>query len=98
VRTRWWLEGAQFLHEVAFTEGIDSPQLIGHPIPENFKPEPIVGAPVFIGHYWMQGTPQILSPKVACLDYSAASTGPLVAYRWNGESELINTGFVEANV
>ena len=98
VRTRWWLEGAQFLHEVAFTDGIDSPQLIGYPIPENFNPEPVVGAPVFIGHYWMQGRPQILNPKVACLDYSAAANGPLVAYRWQGESELHNDGFVEANV
>ena len=58
---------------------------------------PVTGAPIFVGHYWMQGKPQILSTKVACLDYSAASTGPLVAYRWHGETELHNAGFVEVN-
>lgn len=98
VRTKWWLEGAQFLHEIAITEGIESPELNGHPIPASFQPEPVTGAPIFVGHYWMQGKPQILSPKVACLDYSAASTGPLVAYRWHGETELHNAGFVEANL
>jgi hypothetical protein len=30
------------------------------------------------------------SPKLACLDWSAAKDGPLVAYRWDGESELRN--------
>lgn len=95
-RTRWWLEGAEFLHEIAITEGVASPQLNGHPIPTGFNPIPVSGAPVFIGHYWMQGKPAILTPKVACLDYSAAHNGPLVAYRWRGESELSDAGFVEA--
>ena len=27
--------------------------------------------PVFFGHYWLAGTPQILTPKSACVDYSA---------------------------
>jgi hypothetical protein len=36
------------------------------------------------------------SPKVACLDWSAAAKGPLVAYRWDGEVELSNEKFVAA--
>jgi hypothetical protein len=34
---------------------------------------------------------------VACVDYSAGKGGPLVAYRWNGESELQNSGFIASN-
>ena len=29
--------------------------------------------PVFIGHYWMSGTPEPLTDKIACVDYSAAA-------------------------
>ena len=57
---------------------------------------PVDGAPVFIGHYWMTGEPELQSPKVACLDWSAAKDGPLVAYRWDGEHELDARRFVEA--
>lgn len=49
---------------------------------------------IFIGHYWLQGSPELLAPKVACLDYSAAKSGPLVGYRWEGESRLRPDGFV----
>ena len=42
------------------------------------------------------GTPVLESPKVACLDWSAAAKGPLVAYRWDGESQLSNEKLVAA--
>jgi hypothetical protein len=29
-----------------------------------------------------------LLPNLACLDYSAANGGPMVAYRWDGEAVL----------
>lgn len=44
--------------------------------------------PVFFGHYWLQGTPTLQSPVCACVDYSAGRNGPLVAYRWSGETRL----------
>ena len=44
--------------------------------------------PVIHGHYWRTGTPAILTPTVACVDYSAGKGGDLVAYRWSGESVL----------
>ena len=50
--------------------------------------------PVFFGHYWQAGIPAPLLPKVACVDYSAGKGGPLVAYRWEGETELHGGGFV----
>ena len=67
-----------------------------HPLPSDFAGVPVDGAPVFIGHYWMSGAPQLQSPKVACVDYSAAKDGPLVAYRWDGEQVLDGRRFVEA--
>ena len=44
--------------------------------------------PVFVGHYWLTGTPKPLAPNVACTDYCVAKGGKLVAYRWDGESVL----------
>jgi hypothetical protein len=43
---------------------------------------------VLFGHYWFSGPPQVISPQFACLDYSVAKGGPLVAYRFDGEAEL----------
>jgi hypothetical protein len=50
--------------------------------------------PVFVGHYWLTGTPHPLAPRVACLDYSVAADGFLCAYRYEGEPELTPDGFV----
>ncbi|EMI44546.1 metallophosphoesterase [Rhodopirellula sp. SWK7] len=44
--------------------------------------------PVFVGHYWLTGTPTPLAANVACTDYSVAKNGKLVGYRWDGESVL----------
>jgi hypothetical protein len=44
--------------------------------------------PVFFGHYWFTGKPNLLGSDAMCLDYSIAKGGALVAYSWNGESEL----------
>ena len=49
---------------------------------------------MFIGHHWFSGQPVIESPKLACLDWSAAKDGPLVGYRWAGESQLRNDHLV----
>jgi hypothetical protein len=44
--------------------------------------------PVFFGHYWLRGPLRCQSANIACLDYSVAKSGRLVAYRWDGEAEL----------
>ncbi|MBM4111889.1 MAG: hypothetical protein FJ253_00700 [Phycisphaerae bacterium] len=46
--------------------------------------------PLFFGHYWMpaESTPSLLAPNLACLDWSIARGGKLVAYAWNGERVL----------
>ncbi len=54
---------------------------------------PANAVPVFVGHYWLTGTPTPLAGNVACTDYSVAKGGKLVAYRWDGESTLIADKF-----
>lgn len=44
--------------------------------------------PLFVGHYWRQGEPSLLTPNIACLDYSAVRSGLLVAYRMGTEKTL----------
>lgn len=52
--------------------------------------------PVFFGHYWLKAEqPSRLAHNVACLDYSVARNGALVAYRFDGEQELSDDKFVQ---
>lgn len=46
--------------------------------------------PVFFGHYWLKGEPNIYRGNICCLDYSVAKEGHLVAYRYDGEAQLSN--------
>jgi hypothetical protein len=56
-----------------------------------------LGEPLtFIGHYWQVGEMRPLSPRVICVDYSAGKGGPLVAYRWSGETEPDRANFTAA--
>ena len=64
-----------------------------NPIPEYARVFLDAKKPVFFGHYWLTGEQKILSESVACVDYSAGKGGPLVAYRWDGESLLRNAHF-----
>lgn len=92
VRIRWWLNSASDLGELAFGNyekeitqlPINSDDLIGYPHD---------APPVFVGHYWLKGTPTPQADNIACLDYSVAKNGKLVAYRWSGESVLSADNF-----
>ena len=55
---------------------------------------PANAPPLFFGHYWLEGEPTLLADNVACLDYSVAAQGELVAYRWDGEKTLSPSRFV----
>jgi hypothetical protein len=53
--------------------------------------------PIFVGHYWRTGTPELFTPNIACVDYSAPDpTGKLVAYHWQCEACLRADHFVAA--
>ena len=86
VRIKWWKESGTFRSLAMGPEtGIpDDPIGVEHLI-TYVRDAP----PVFVGHYWLTGTPELLASNVACLDYSVAMPdGKLVAYRWNGEQVL----------
>lgn len=93
VRVRWWLQGEFTWQQLA----IAIPDV--KVLPDSKTGYLGVGyqqpIPVFIGHYWLTGTPQPLAPYVACVDYSAAKDyGKLVAYCWHGEQQLLAENFI----
>jgi hypothetical protein len=90
VRVRWWQEDLSTYREAAIGPSGDMEMIPDVPMPAECAGHPYSGPPVLFGHYWFTGTPTVISPKFACLDYSAARDGPLVAYRWDGEEELKN--------
>lgn len=97
VRTQWWRNTTTTLGDITLPSNllsgktadivINEDQLTGYKHHEK---------PVFIGHYWMKGKPEPLQHNVACLDYSVAKEGKLVAYRWDGEQQLRSENFVHA--
>ena len=93
IRTRWWDSTATtYSATYAGPPGILMPDDVvppGHRIPEPDRP-------TFIGHYWFDPTVEIspASRRVACVDYSVAAGGLLVAYRFDGETELSTDKFV----
>ena len=50
--------------------------------------------PTFVGYYWLTGTPGVQGQRTAVLDFGAGKDGPLVAYRWSGEDQLVNQNIV----
>lgn len=97
VRLANWRHKAKTLAEIALVPAGQEVQLQGMPWPQGLELSPIEGAPIFVGHHWFSGDPKIESEKLACLDWSAARNGPLVGYRWDGESELSNEKLVRSH-
>ncbi|HFH2958029.1 metallophosphoesterase [Pseudomonas aeruginosa] len=92
-RTRWWQEGHQLTYrDLAMVPPSVIEQLPHEPVPAELQPGYQGDKPLFIGHYWMSGTPDLLTSSLACLDYSIAGSNPttakLCAYRWQGEPTL----------
>ena len=96
VRTRWWDHSAITYKQAALLADVVRNQMPEDPIPEHVRIGHDGGTPVFFGHYWLKGDPAPLAEKVACVDYSVAKGGKLVAYRWDGESVLSKQNFISA--
>lgn len=94
VRARWWLPAPGTLRDVAIVDEAQRHRVPELPLPTDYAARPVEGSPVFVGHYWLTGRPAPQTGRLACLDYSAAADGPLVAYRWDGECELEPARFV----
>ena len=90
VRVKWWEEQllGQRIIDIARAPRSDLAQIPKDAFVENLDFTLQTKKPVFIGHYWLTGDPQPLSPQVVCTDYSAASTGHLTAYRFDSNKPL----------
>ncbi len=87
IRTKWWINpvGKSFqAMSVLPGQGLDHLPFSGTDTAYYSSRE----RPVFFGHYWLRGTPQLLTPNACCLDYSVAKGGVLTAYRFDGEEAL----------
>ena len=93
VRTSWWDSDAASYRQAALLDDTSREALPDEPIPAHLRIGHDGGTPLFIGHYWKSGKPDLLSDKVACVDYSIGMGGKLVAYRWDGEPVLDRTRF-----
>lgn len=91
-----WRHEAKQLREIAIVPPGSEHLVPDLPIPDDVRHGPVTGAPILFGHHWFSGPLKLESPKVACLDWSAATGGPLVAYRWEGEQELQHGHLVAA--
>ena len=92
-RLQWWKRDATHLGEVVLPNGLNIGAAASLPLP---KGTPVYGKdepPCFVGHYWLNGEPAPLADNIACLDYSVAKHGKLVAYRWDGEQVLEQSKF-----
>nr|WP_315853614.1 metallophosphoesterase [Marinobacterium arenosum] len=101
-RTKFWMEHPEYYIDVAFQPD---------PLPEHIARQRLseqnladlyyYGAqerPLFIGHYWREGTPEPITENIVCLDYSAVKYGKLVAYRFDGEQQVSADKFVWVDV
>ncbi len=82
VRVKWWNSDARNWGEIAMSVP-DINALPDASLPDNLlrAAYPVDDKPVFFGHYWMSGEPELQSTNALCLDYSAGTVGPLVTYR-----------------
>lgn len=94
IRVRWWDASARTYRQAAMLEPREAARLPDLAMHDRQRLGYDAAKPVFFGHYWMTGTPQPQAPNIACVDYSAANDGPLVAYRWDGEPALEAAHFV----
>jgi hypothetical protein len=94
VRIRWWDANATTYRDLAMMPEDLRERLPTLRVARDARSPYDNAKPVFFGHYWMTGQPVLQSGSAACVDYSAAKEGPLVAYQWDGESTLSAAHFV----
>ena len=92
IRLAWWNAAPEGWRDAAISVPEDQ-ALPDGPAPDG-DGVPRYGAdqkPVFFGHYWLRGTPEMQAANALCMDYSAGSDGPLLAYRFaEGALDLTN--------
>jgi hypothetical protein len=95
VRLKWWnLNKNNDLKDVMFNfYDIQSKENLSTLSLSNQEFQTTSSKPIFIGHYWLTGKPEVMSSSVVCIDYSIAKGGKLVAYSSGDFSKLSNNNF-----
>lgn len=96
-RIKWWVKNwqTQPMSQVLFADDLpDTPLPV---LPDELARFDIhTQKPIFIGHYWLHGTPKPLSSQVVCVDYSAGKDGHLTAYQFDTNNpKLSDKNFVQ---
>jgi hypothetical protein len=96
IRIKWWQGNYVSFNDISFS---DNPRLPNDMVVPEEELRGIVWypedeKPVFVGHYWLDGNIGPVAKNVACVDYSVAMGGKLVAYRWDGETRIDASKFV----
>lgn len=105
VRVKWWLNNLRNrqVHEIARVPSSDIEFLANLPSKQakvSIDYALKTKKPVFIGHYWLTGTPDILSNQVVCTDYSAGiDSGYLTCYQFDTDNPLplLAENFIQFN-
>lgn len=89
VRIGWWLGAARTWAGIA--RSVPDPSVLPEtPLPANVAAYRYTDrVPVFFGHYWLSGTPTVDALFALCLDYSAGTDGPLVAYDFTPDGSAL---------
>jgi hypothetical protein len=87
-RFRWW-----DARSLTYASACEVPPNCMPPLPDTPIEDLAVDVydhevPVIFGHYWRDWPTIELTNTTACVDYSVVKGGPLVAYRWSGETTL----------
>lgn len=94
VRSRWWDPQARTFRELANLPAGEREMLPDMLVPAHLQLPNSRSTPVFFGHYWMTGEPDLQAALAACVDYSAGRGGALVAYRHDAGAPLSSAQFV----
>jgi hypothetical protein len=90
MRVKWWQDQVPSWRDIAMSVP-DISELPEGPLPEDtdieiYQPNE---KPVFFGHYWLTGEPELQSSNALCLDYSVGKGGPLCSYLYcSGDDSL----------
>jgi hypothetical protein len=96
IRIKWWEDPSASSYKKLSIEPIEdlSESTVDITKLKNINYYPASVKPVFFGHYWLKGNPNLYRNNICCLDYSVAKKGQLAAYRFNGEQVLKEANFV----
>jgi len=100
IRIKWWTDDIKTYRDYAQVPDNQVKYIPDLAVESAFiyPAYPKESKPVFVGHYWFDGKPEILKSNIACLDYSVAKGEKLVCYRWNqGDSKLNSNQFSYVN-